>query len=53
MVSIQITPVNPFRALQTTSSWADSNAVMWNAVVGRALATRLDSLRVGAAAENE
>ena len=53
VISVQITQVTPSQALQTTSGWADSNAVMWNAVVGRALATRVDSLRVGAAAENE
>ena len=52
MVSVQITQVTPPRALQTTSGWADSNAVKWNAVMGCALATRVDSLRVGAAAEN-
>ena len=52
MVSIQITRVNPFQALQTTSGWADSNAVTWNAVEGRALATRVDPLWIGAAAEN-
>ena len=52
MVSVQTTLVNPFRAFQTTSGWAVSNAVMWNAVVGHALATRVDSLWVGAAAEN-
>ena len=51
MVSVQITLVNSFRALQTTSGWAVSNAVMWNAV-GCTLATRVDSLRVGAAAKN-
>ena len=49
MVSVHITQVTPPRVLQTTSGWADSNAVMWNAVVGHALATRVDSLRVGAA----
>ena len=52
MVSVQITRVNPLWVLQTTSGWADSNAVTWNAVVGRALATRVDSLGVGAAAKN-
>ena len=52
MVSVQITQVTPSRALQTMGGWADSNAVMWNAVVGHALTTRVDSLRVGAAAEN-
>ena len=52
MVYIQITQVTPSWALQTTSGWADSYAVMWNAVMGHALATRVDSLRVGAAAEN-
>ena len=52
MVSVQITQVTPSQVLQTMSGWADSNAVTWNAVVGHALATRVDSLRVGAAAEN-
>ena len=52
MVSVQITQVTPSRVLQTTSGWADSYAVTWNAVMRRALATRVDSLRVGAAAEN-
>ena len=52
MVSVQITRVNPFWVLQTTIGWAVSNAVTWNAVVGCALATRVDSLRVGAAAKN-
>ena len=52
MVSVQITQVTPSRVLQTMSGWADSNAVTWNAVVGHALTTRVDSLRVGAAAEN-
>ena len=52
MVSVQSTQVTPSQALQTMSGWADSNAVMWNAVMGHALATRADSLRVGAAAEN-
>ena len=52
MVSVQITRVNPFWALQTTSGWADSNAVTWNAVVGRTLATWVNSLRVGAAAKD-
>ena len=52
MVSVQITQVTPSRVLQTMSGWAGSNAVMWNAGVGRALATRVDSLRVGAAAED-
>ena len=51
MVSVQITQVTPSRALQTTSGWADSYAVMWNAVMGHALATRVDSLGVGAAAK--
>ena len=44
--------VTPSWALQTTSGWADSYALMWNAVMGRALTTRVDSLRVGAAAKN-
>ena len=52
MVSVQITQVTPSQALQTTSGWAGSNAVMWNAVRGRALTTRVDSLWVGAAANN-
>ena len=52
MVSVQITQVTPSRALQTTSGWADSYAVMWNAVMGHTLATGVDSLSVGAAAEN-
>ena len=47
MVYVQITQVTPSRALQTTSGWADSYAVAWNAVMGRALATRVDSLSVG------
>ena len=51
MVSVQITQVTPSQALQTTSGWADSNAVTWNAVVGHALATGVDSLWVGAAAK--
>ena len=51
MVSVQITQVTPSRVLQTTSGWADSNAVMWNAVVGHALATRVASRWVGAAAK--
>ena len=53
MISVQITQVTPSRVLQTMSGWADSNAVTWNAVVGHALATKVDSLRVGAAAKNE
>ena len=52
MVSVQITQVTPSRVLQTTSGWAGSNAVTWNAVVGRALTTRVYSLKVGAAAED-
>ena len=52
MVYVQITQVTPSQVLQTTSGWADSYAVMWNAVMGRALTTRVDSLRVGAAAVN-
>ena len=52
MVSVQITQVTPSQALQTTSGWADSYAVMWNAVMGCTLTTRVDSLEVGAAAEN-
>ena len=52
MVSVQITQVTPSQALQTMSGWAVSNAVTWNAVVGHALATRSDSLGVGAAAKN-
>ena len=52
MVYVQITKVTPSQALQTTSGWADSYAVTWNAVMGHALATRVDSLRVGAATEN-
>ena len=52
MVSVQITQVTPSRVLQTTSGWADSYAVTWNAVMGHALATGVDSLSVGAAAEN-
>ena len=52
MVYVQITQVTPSWALQTMSGWADSYAVMWNAVMGCALTTRVDSLRVGAAAEN-
>ena len=48
----KITQVTPSWALQTTSGWADSNAVTWNAVMSHALSTRVDSLRVGAAAEN-
>ena len=51
MVYIHITQVTSPRALQTTSGWADSNAVIWNAVVGHALTLMVDSLRVGAAAE--
>ena len=51
MVSVQITQVTPSQALQT-SGWADSYAVTWNAVMGHALTTRVDSLSVGAAAEN-
>ena len=52
MVYVQITQVTPSQALQTTSGWADSYAVTWNAVMGRTLTTRVDSLKVGAAAEN-
>ena len=52
MVYVQITQVTPSRSLQTTSGWADSNAVTWNAVEGRALTSRVDSHWVGAAAEN-
>ena len=52
MVSVQITQVTPSRVLQTTSAWADSYAVTWNAVMGCALATRVDSLSVGAAAKS-
>ena len=52
MVSVQITQVTPSRALQTTSVWADSYAVTWNAVIGCALAARVNSLSVGAAAKN-
>ena len=52
MVSVQITQVTPSQVHQTTSGWADSNAVTWNAVEGRTLTTRVDSLRVGAAADN-
>ena len=52
MVSVQITQVTPSWALQTMSGWAYSYAVTWNAVMGHALATRVDSLSVGAAAEN-
>ena len=52
MVSVQITQLTPSRALQTTSGWADSYAVTWNAVMGCTLATRVDFPSVGAAAEN-
>ena len=52
MVHVQITQVTPSQALQTTSGWADSYAVTWNAVMRRALATRVNSLSVGAAAGN-
>ena len=52
MVSVQITQATPSRVLQTTSGWADSYAVTWNAVMGRTLATGVDSLSVGAAAKN-
>ena len=52
MVSVQITQVTPSQVLQTTSGWADSYAVMWNAVMGHALATEVDSLSVRAAAGN-
>ena len=52
MVYVQITQVTPSRVLQTTSVWADSYAVTWNVVMGHALATRVDSLSVGAAAGN-
>ena len=44
-VYVQITQVTPSRALQTTSGWADSYAVTWNAVMGHTLATRVDSLK--------
>ena len=50
--SVQITQVTPSRVLQTTSGWADSYAVTWNAVMGHALATKVHFLSVGAAAEN-
>ena len=52
MVYVQITQVTPSWALQTTSGWADAYAVTWNAVMGCALATRVNSLSVGAAAGN-
>ena len=52
MVSVQITQVTPSLVLQTTSVWADSYAVTWNAVMGHALTTRVDSLSVGAAAKS-
>ena len=50
MVYVQITQVTHSQALQTTSGWADSYAVTWNAAMVRALATRVDSLSVGSAA---
>ena len=52
MVSVQITQVTPSRVLQTTCVWADFYAITQNAVMVYAFATRVDSLRVGAAAEN-